>query len=881
MWIRFFFSTNNGKIYMGSWDRATYPTTYTYDELLPAGSAKAGTPLAATAWDLNTTVGYGFNFADDRKRARLFYLDPSGKICERVYAHTTWSAGTLDGLNVQAQGTYGMSAISFFRDDVENVRLYFTTPSGQLQEYGWGAFGDETWSEGVSFSEGLQDKSPISFLNTKTWSNQDPNILGFIGDNNQIHDIKWDATWSTGTFAKPLSDSSGVTNGGYSFSAAAWKVDPGTPIVNLFWCGDGGSGGSLGTLYRASYTSGALAAPTAISFQQEPHSHVLAVAATNGIPPHDNHFFAWGDSTGTPTFIHYSLSGDFHVLNLKEKCQLTVRRSLGSQAGFGRPAAFATRKAGTCLIVSERSLGAFSSPMKVVGCTRAPVHRDVTLLHVSLVSASPRWRPSVESGSSAAGAHARRSTGRLRQPASYVGKGRSEWVLRKLWWGFHDHEADIVAALAQDLRKAGHESLQSDGIWLKNATIDVINGLDKWIKEDKLDVDLLGKLSAPTVRKEPMGVVLIIGAYNYPFQLTFGPMLGAIAAGNCVIVKPSEVSSASAAVLTNIITESLDPDAFAVVNGAIPETTKLLEQKYDKICYTGNGVVGRIVAAAAAKHLTPMILELGGLNPCIITKNADAKLAARRICWGKALNAGQVCLAPNYVLVPSSKEAEFVAAISDTWRKFYPEGMQASADLARLVNNRHFNRIKKMLDESSGEVKVGGCTDEKEKYIDLTLVKVKDENDALMRDEIFGPVLPYLVVDDLDDQIEFVNRVSDTPLALYPFTNDKKEAEYNKFGFEQFSHHRTTARQAGNWFEALLDARYPPYLPAKIAQFRALLEKKPNFTRDGKVRASAASWLGWLLTLGGGDSKTIVIKYAATIFGLVYLKNQLDAKKRL
>ncbi|KAK6359016.1 hypothetical protein TWF696_000188 [Orbilia brochopaga] len=497
-----------------------------------------------------------------------------------------------------------------------------------------------------------------------------------------------------------------------------------------------------------------------------------------------------------------------------------------------------------------------------------------------------------------------------------------EWrkqQLRKLWWGFHDHESDIVAALAQDLRKAGHESLQSDGIWLKNATIDILNSLDKWVQEEKLDSDLLGKLSAPAIRKEPMGVVLIIGAYNYPFQLTFGPMLGAIAAGNCVIVKPSETSSASAAVLTTIITESLDPDAFAVVNGAIPETTKLLEQKFDKICYTGNGVVGRIVAAAAAKHLTPMILELGGLNPCLVTKNADAKLAARRICWGKALNAGQVCLAPNYVLVHSSKENEFVAAVSDTWRKFYPEGMQASADLARLVNHRHFHRIKKMLDETSGEIKIGGCTDEKEKYIDLTLVKVKDENDSLMRDEIFGPVLPYLVVDDLDDQIEFVNRVSDTPLALYPFTNDKKEADYilnrtrsggvtvndvvwhaashrlpfggvgesgmgnyrDKFGFNQFSHHRTTARQAGSWFEVLLDARYPPYLPAKIAQFRALLEKKPNFTRDGKARASAASWVGWFLSLGGGDSKTVILKYAATICGLVYLKNQLDAKRRL
>ncbi|KAF3922498.1 hypothetical protein AA313_de0209560 [Arthrobotrys entomopaga] len=356
-----------------------------------------------------------------------------------------------------------------------------------------------------------------------------------------------------------------------------------------------------------------------------------------------------------------------------------------------------------------------------------------------------------------------------------------EWrkqQLRKLWWGVHDHEKDIVAALAQDLRKSEHESLQSDGIWLKNAIIDALADIDKWVKEEKLEVDLLGIASSPVIRKEPLGVVLIIGAYNYPFQLTLAPMIGAIAAGNAVVMKPSEISSASAAVLTSIITTSLDPNAFAVVNGGIPETTKLLEQKWDKICYTGNGAVGRIIATAAAKNLTPTILELGGLNPCIITKNADAKLAARRICWGKALNGGQVCLAPDYVIVPSSKENEFVAAVADNWRKFYPQGMQSSPDIARIVNERHFHRIKKMLDESSGEIKVGGNSDLKEKYIDLTLVKVKDENDSLMRDEIFGPLLPYLVIDDLDEGIEFINRVSDTPLALYPFTNNKKEADY-------------------------------------------------------------------------------------------------------
>ncbi|KAK6514926.1 hypothetical protein TWF506_007285 [Arthrobotrys conoides] len=493
-----------------------------------------------------------------------------------------------------------------------------------------------------------------------------------------------------------------------------------------------------------------------------------------------------------------------------------------------------------------------------------------------------------------------------------------EWrkqQLRKLWWGLHDNENDIAAALWQDLRKSEHEALQSDGIWLKNAIIDALGDIDSWVKEVPITADLLSKAGSPTIRKEPLGVVLIIGAYNYPFQLTLGPLLGAIAAGNCVVIKPSEISQASCAILTKIITESLDPDAFAVVNGAIPETTELLEQKFDKICYTGNGVVGRIVATAAAKHLTPTILELGGLNPVIITKNADIKLAARRICWGKALNAGQVCLSPDYAIVPSSKEAEFVSSLASTWRKFYPNGLKASPDYPRIVNDRHFQRIKKLIDSTSGEIKIGGQTDESEKFIDLTVVKVKDENDALMKDEIFGPVLPYVVIDDLDEAIEFVNRVSDTPLALYTFTTDKKEANYilghtrsggatvndtiwhgashklafggvgesgmgnyrDKFGFDAFSHHRTTVRQPGGWFEMVLDARYPPYIPSKLSQYRMLLEKKPNFSRDGKARVS---WFGWLLSLGGGDKKTVVVKYVATILGLVYLKNQIDARRR-
>jgi len=270
-------------------------------------------------------------------------------------------------------------------------------------------------------------------------------------------------------------------------------------------------------------------------------------------------------------------------------------------------------------------------------------------------------------------------------------------------------------------------------------------------------------------------------------------------------------------------------------------------------------------------------------------------MTARRLFWGKSINCGQVCLSPDYAIVPSSKEEEFIQAVKETFKEWYPQGMQKSPDLTRLVNERHFNRIKKMLDESKGEVKVGGNTDENDKYIDLTLIKVPGAEDSLLKDEIFGPVLPYVVIDELDDAIAFINKVSDTPLALYAFTTDRKEQETilkntrsggatindsiwhatscmmpfggvgesghgnyrGKASFDNFSHRRTTAIQAGRWMEKLLDVRYPPYTSGKLSQYMLLMDKTPNFSRDGKARSS---WVSWFASLGGGETKTVVAK---------------------
>ncbi|EWC48855.1 hypothetical protein DRE_00160 [Drechslerella stenobrocha 248] len=294
--------------------------SYTYEELLPTGSAKIDTPMSAVMWDLDTPSGSGLSFASPNKRARLYYLDPNNVLSEYAYDSTIWAPGSLASHNIQARGTDGISAVSFFRDNVENVRLYATTTAGQLQEWAWGAYGVLSWSQGSSFDT-LQSGSPISFVNTHSWLNTSPYLVGFFGVNNQIGDISWNYTWSAVENATPLADTRGTSFGGYTFSAAAFKVDVGgNPGINLFWCGDGGTGGNLGTVYKAAFnrTTRVLASPAALSFQHDAHSYVLAVSATNGAVPFTNHLymFAWGDTSGPSTFVHYNMYGDVVVLPL-------------------------------------------------------------------------------------------------------------------------------------------------------------------------------------------------------------------------------------------------------------------------------------------------------------------------------------------------------------------------------------------------------------------------------------------------------------------------------------------------------------------------------------------------------------------------------------
>jgi aldehyde dehydrogenase (NAD+) len=332
-----------------------------------------------------------------------------------------------------------------------------------------------------------------------------------------------------------------------------------------------------------------------------------------------------------------------------------------------------------------------------------------------------------------------------------------------------DHGQELVEALQADLRKPELEAWAADVGSVRSEAKRAIKNLKKWTKPERVGgMPLLGR---SFVIREPLGVVLIISPWNYPVQLLFSPLVGALAAGNAVVLKPSEVTPHVSAVLARHVPDYLDTEAVALVEGGVEETTALLGERFDHIFYTGNGHVGRIVMEAAAKHLTPVTLELGGKSPCIVDDDVDVDVTARRIAWGKFMNAGQTCIAPDYVLVHERREPELVEALGRCVHEFYGDDPKASADFARIVNGRHYQRVARLLKD--GDVVEGGQTDETQNYVAPTLLRnVSPDSDA-MREEIFGPVLPILKVKDVAEAIRFVNE-REKPLALYVFSDDER-----------------------------------------------------------------------------------------------------------
>ncbi|KAF6092130.1 aldehyde dehydrogenase 3 family member A2 [Phyllostomus discolor] len=278
-----------------------------------------------------------------------------------------------------------------------------------------------------------------------------------------------------------------------------------------------------------------------------------------------------------------------------------------------------------------------------------------------------------------------------------------------------EQEKDILAAIASDLCKSELNAYSQEVITILGEIDLVLEKLPEWVTGKPAQKNLLTMLDEAYIQPEPLGVVLIIGAWNYPFVLSIQPLIGAIAAGNAVIIKPSEVSENTANILSRLLPQYLDQDLYVVVNGGVDKTTELLKQRFDHIFYTGNTAVGKIVMQAAAKHLTPVTLELGGKSPCYIDKDCDLDIACRRIAWGKYMNCGQTCIAPDYILCEPSIQNQVVQKIKDNVKEFYGENIKESPDYERIINLRHFKRLLSLLEGQ--KIAFGGDTDEATRYI--------------------------------------------------------------------------------------------------------------------------------------------------------------------
>jgi aldehyde dehydrogenase (NAD+) len=376
--------------------------------------------------------------------------------------------------------------------------------------------------------------------------------------------------------------------------------------------------------------------------------------------------------------------------------------------------------------------------------------------------------PDLDAAALVASLRATFATGRTRDLA-----WRKE-QLRALRRMLAEREDDLLGALRTDLGKPAIEAFLTELAFVR-AEIDVtLKQIDRWVKPERVSIPVKQQPGRARIHRDPLGVVLIIGPWNYPVQLLLAPLVGAIAAGNCAVLKPSEVSATVSETLARLLPQYLDQDAIRLVEGAVTETTALLEQRWDHVFYTGNGTIGRVVMAAAAKHLTPVTLELGGKSPTYIDASANIAVAAKRVAWGKFLNSGQTCIAPDYILVDRSVADAFVDALRSTVQEFFGDDPQQSPDYGRIINGRHFGRIAALVDgEGAGTPAFGGTRDEDDRYIAPTALVGTDPAARVMQEEIFGPILPIIPVDGVVAAIDFING-RDKPLALYVFAESKR-----------------------------------------------------------------------------------------------------------
>jgi aldehyde dehydrogenase (NAD+) len=342
--------------------------------------------------------------------------------------------------------------------------------------------------------------------------------------------------------------------------------------------------------------------------------------------------------------------------------------------------------------------------------------------------------------------------------------------LQRLRQMIKENEDRISAALKADLHKPAFEAYASEIAFCYGEIDHMIKNLKKWMKPQRVGTSINLFWSKSFIINEPLGVTLIIGAWNYPFQLVISPLIGAMAAGNCAIVKPSEVATATAALTTELLNKYFSRQYVTAVNGGVEVSQALLRQHFDYIFFTGGTEIGRLVAKAAAEHLTPVTLELGGKSPCIVTADANVDLAARRVIWGKFVNAGQTCVAPDYLLVHQDIKPAFLERAKEHLRTFFGNNPNESPDYCRVINERHFDRLTGLLDE--GEVVVGGQHERQSRFIAPTIIDKVSLQSKIMQEEIFGPILPILTFRELREVMEIVQKMPN-PLALYIFSENQ------------------------------------------------------------------------------------------------------------
>lgn len=406
------------------------------------------------------------------------------------------------------------------------------------------------------------------------------------------------------------------------------------------------------------------------------------------------------------------------------------------------------------------------------------------------------------------------------------------------------HEDELFKAIHLDFGKSAFETYATELSFVYNEIDYFLKNLNKLARPKTVLTNLPNQIASSKIYSDAYGNVLIIGAWNYPYQLSIAPAISALAAGNSVILKPSEIPWNTAKVMEKIINENFPKEVFHVINGGAEETTELLKLRFDKIFFTGSPHVGKIVYQAAAKHLTPVTLELGGKSPAIVTESANLEVAARRIVWAKFLNAGQTCIAPDYVYVQNSVQQEFIRKVKNHIQKF--DYQPDTEHYTRIINTKHFDRLQNLIDPK--KVIFGGKTDLEKLYIEPTVMDNVSWDDALMQEEIFGPILPILTYRHIDEVLEEI-KSHEKPLSAYIFTENSAEQEkftqeisfgggcindtmmhitnpnlpfggvgnsgmgsyHGKYGFKTFSHQKSVLNKT-TWGEPSL--KYPPYSEA-------------------------------------------------------------------